>query len=128
MDIVIAKPLKKNSYTILREAGYIPIFDRASGKQSYIFRTKEGRYPRFHVYVQEESDARTKWHLHLDNREHGFGERLHDTEYEGAAVNDEGARLKRWLAHYVETSPSGPPAAKTPAPEKRSFLSKLFGS
>jgi hypothetical protein len=129
MDIVITKPLKKNSYAILRDAGYIPIFDRASGKQSYVFRIKDGRYPRFHVYVQEESDARTKWHMHLDQREHGFGERLHDTDYDGEAVKEEGARLQRWLAHYIQAAPA--PSSKTPSggkQDRRGFFSKLFGS
>lgn len=134
MDIVITKPLKKNSYAVLRDAGYIPIFDRAGGKQSYIFRFRGDRYPRFHVYVEEESDARTKWHVHLDHREHGFGERLHDTEYDGEAVRDEAARLQRWLAHYIdqrpvtETRPSQSAAEKKDEPRSGGFFSKFFGS
>lgn len=134
MDIVISKPLKKNSYAILRDAGYIPIFDRASGKQSFVFRIKDTRYPRFHVYLEEESDSRTKWHLHLDHREHGFGERLHDTEYDGDAVREEGSRLQRWLMHYIDRGPAPKNTAGTnnssssADAERRGFFSKLFGS
>ena len=124
MDIAITKPLKKNSYAILREAGYIPIFDRASGKQSYIFRIRGDRYPRFHIYVTEESTAKVAWHLHLDHREHGWGEKLHDTEYNGNAVTEEGNRLRRWLAYFTDTSQPSEPTK----PESKGLFSKWFGS
>ena len=101
MDILFQKPLQKTSYGILREAGYIPILDRASGKQSYVSKITQARYPRFHVYIEEEKDDLLKLHLHLDHKRHGWGERLHDTEYEGEQVDDESARIERWLNHYA---------------------------
>ncbi len=101
MDIAHQGFLRKNSYQILREAGYFPILDRRSGKQSYILRLTANRYPRFHVYVEGESDDELRLHLHLDYREHGWGQRLHDTEYDGEQVQAEAGRLKRWLQHFT---------------------------
>ncbi len=101
MDILFQKPLKKTSYAILREAGYIPIVDRVTGKQSYVLKISGGRYPRFHVYIEEEKDDLVKIHLHLDHKQHGWGERLHDTEYDGEDIDVESARIERWLEHNV---------------------------
>lgn len=122
MDISYNKELTKNSYTILREVGYVPIHDRRSGKQSYVYRLTGNRYPRFHIYVQQETDDSLKLHLHLDHREHGWGQRLHDTEYDSEAVRSETDRLKRWLLHFTKKEKS----ADDPK-EDRGFLSKLFG-
>lgn len=121
MDISHNKPLTKTSYQLLREAGYIPIHDRRTGKQSYVYRLTANRYPRFHVYVEEETDDSLKLHLHLDNREHGWGQRLHDSVYEGEQVEAEAGRLKRWMKHFtVKEKP------KKEA-EDKGFLSRLFG-
>jgi hypothetical protein len=101
MDIRYNKPLQKNSTVILRAAGYIPLFDRQSGKESYALKIRGDRYPRFHLYVKEESDSGVWWHVHLDQKEHGWSESRHDTEYDGEEVKKEGERLVRWLAHYT---------------------------
>lgn len=102
MDIVHSKPLKNNSYTILREAGYIPIFDRQSGKESYVLKIRGDRYPRFHLYIQEENASGIKWHVHIDQKEHGWSDSRHDTKYDTAEVQDEADRLRRWLNHYTQ--------------------------
>lgn len=106
MDIIYTKPLTKNSYNILRAAGYVPVRDRKTGKESYVFKFRGDRYPRFHLYVEEEAVDQIKWHLHLDHKEHGWGERRHDTEYEGEEVEAEGARLQRWLVHFTQSDSS----------------------
>ena len=103
MDIVHNKPLKKNSYTILRDAGYIPIYDRQSGKDSFVLKIHGDRYPRFHLYVEDESASGVKWHVHLDHKEHGWSERRHDTDYDSAEVAEEANRLRRWLQHHTQT-------------------------
>ena len=100
MDIVHNKELKQNSYTILRQAGYIPIRDRQSGKDSYVLKIHGAHYPRFHLYVEQEGKTQTKWHMHFDKKEHGWSERRHDTDYDSREVKDEAARLLRWLGHY----------------------------
>lgn len=122
MDISYHKELTKNSYGFMREAGYIPIHDRRSGKQSYVYRMSGGRYPRFHVYVQEETDDSIKLHLHLDHREHGWGQRLHDTEYDSDLVRSEADRLKRWLVHFTKKEKSAEDKK-----ENKGFFSRLFG-
>jgi hypothetical protein len=121
MDIQWNQELTKTSYQLLREAGYIPIHDRRSGKQSYVYRLSANRYPRFHVYVEEETDNSLKLHLHMDTREHGWGERLHDTEYEGENVKRESDRLKRWLMHFTVKHDD------ESEEEKGGFFSNLFG-
>lgn len=101
MDIRYDKPLSKNSYAILREAGYIPLFDRQSGKQSFAFKIRGDRYPRFHVYVQEETDTVLALHVHMDSKAHGWSDSRHDADYDGPEVREEAGRLLRWLAHYT---------------------------
>ncbi len=125
MDIHWKQELKKTSYQLLREAGYIPITDKASAKQSYIFKLTTERYPRFHIYVEHESEKALKLHLHLDRRQHGFGQRLHDTEYEGENVQKETERLTRWLQHFthIEESDDKPDIEE----DSRGLLAKLFG-
>lgn len=126
MDILFQKPLQKTSYAILREAGYIPIVDRASGKQSYVLKIAGGRYPRFHVYIEEEKDDLLKIHLHLDHKQHGWGERLHDTEYDGEDIDIESGRIERWLEHAVVKDSEN----KEEDNKKESildFIAKLFG-
>lgn len=120
MDIVYGKPLTKNSAALLREAGYMPIFDRRSGKQSFVNKIRGDRYPRFHIYILEETEQSIKLHLHLDHKEHGWGERLHDSVYEGTEVEEEGARLHRWLVHHTRQTPS--------VNEKKGFWANFFGN
>jgi hypothetical protein len=126
MDIAYSYELTKTSYQVLREAGYIPITDRKTGKQSYVFKITGNRYPRYHVYVEDERDDFLKLHMHLDHREHGFGERLHDTEYKGEKVEAEGQRLQRWLAHFTVKEEEADSSDQQPK-DDRGFLSKLFG-
>lgn len=100
MDITHSKPLTHNAYTMLRQAGYVPIIDRSSGgKRSYVLRAQQNRYPRYHLYVEAESDNETVLHLHIDKRQHGHGSR-HDTDYNSEDVKKEAERLKRWLEHF----------------------------
>jgi len=102
MDIHHPHPLSKNSYSVLREAGYIPIFDRQSGKESYVLKIRGDRYPRFHLYVQEETSAGVTWHVHMDQKEHGWSDSRHDTQYDTAEVKEEAERLRRWLTHFTQ--------------------------
>lgn len=127
MDIHWQKPLKKTSYQLLREAGYIPITDRATGKQSYVFKLTSERYPRFHIYVEGEGDDFLQIHLHLDRRKHGFGERLHDTEYDGETVEKEGERLQRWMQHFTIAETAADDSSKSNPKDDKGFLAKLFG-
>ena len=121
MDIEWKQELTKTSYQLMREAGYLPITDRRSGKQSYVYRLTSNRYPRFHVYIEEEEETYLKIHLHLDHREHGFGQKLHDTEYQGANVEQESARIQRWLKHFTVT------ATEEDETDEKGFFTKLFG-
>lgn len=125
MDIEWKKELAKTSYQLLREAGYKPITDRASGKQSYVYRITANRYPRYHIYVEQELDDYLKLHLHLDHREHGFGQRLHDTEYKGERVETEASRLQRWLNHF--TVKEEPKTKSASSEDSTSIFGKLFG-
>lgn len=101
MDIVYKKPISQTSYQLLRHAGYIPITDRETGKQSYVLKIDDRRYPRFHVYVKEETDNRLQLHLHLDNKQHGWTHSRHDSEYDGEQVMAEATRLIRWIKHFA---------------------------
>jgi len=125
MDIIYKKPLKQNSPTILRKAGYIPIRDRKSGKESFVLKIRGDRYPRFHLYVEEEAEERTKWHLHLDNKEHGWGSKRHDADYDSPEVKSETERLIRWMKHFTQAKEDTPP--KNDQDKPIGVLAKLFG-
>ena len=122
MDIEWKKELTKNSYGILREAGYIPIQDRKSGKQSYVRKFTSAKYPRFHIYVENEKEDYLKLHLHLDHKAHGWGQRRHDTEYKGEKVSAETARLERWLVHFTDLGDN-----EESEKDSGGFFSRLFG-
>ena len=70
--------------------------------------------------MEEERDDFVKLHLHLDHREHGWGQRLHDTEYDSDIVKTEASRLQRWMVHFTKQDKSGEEQ------EEKGFLSKLF--
>lgn len=127
MDINYSQPLSKNSYTILRAAGYVPIRDRKTGKESYVLKLRETHYPRFHLYIEREDKEEIAWHLHFDQKEHGWGEKRHDAQYDGEDVEKEVARLQRWLVHFTASSKDedGPKDDKDKS--VGGFFAKLFG-
>ncbi len=86
---------KKNIYNLLRKAGYYPE-KRSSGKDRSFAKPLLGeRYPRFHVYYDEEKN---ELNLHLDQKMPRYtGAPDHGAEYSGDLVEKEAKRLKDFL-------------------------------
>ncbi len=95
MKIILnKKKVDLNPVQFLRQAGYVYIQDRHTGKESYVRRLTGNYYPRLHMYFEEKED-RIIFDLHLDQKKPSYkGTRMHNAEHEGAVVEDEIKRLK----------------------------------
>lgn len=93
--------LLKNVSEILLEAGYHYFTDPNTHKGSYVQRIGRLYYPRFHVYIKD-GKVGTVIDLHIDQKQASYeGSNMHSGEYDGKVVEDEMARLVRWLEHYT---------------------------
>ncbi len=86
----------------LRRAGYGLIEDRRSGQISFARRLYHDHYPRFHIYLNEETLKNGKQaiaiNLHLDQKKPGYeGQARHNAEYDGETVENEAKRLAQFL-------------------------------
>lgn len=88
---------------LLEEAGYHEFRDPNTDKISYVMRLRGGFYPRYHVYINKQSEAGGVFSLHLDQKKASYeGQRAHSGEYDGPLVEEEAARLTRWIQHYQQ--------------------------
>ena len=103
MDITyqLTKPL--NIVAALRQMGYHPIYDRRSQHESWVRTLGRNFYPRFHLYVTGSSTAEAELSLHLDQKQFTIQavKSRHGGEYHGPVVEEEGARIKRWLQYFM---------------------------
>lgn len=84
----------------MEQAGYHEFVDPNTHKLSYIMRVSSQFYPRYHVYIKHDSTQLTV-DLHIDQKKASYeGQRAHSGEYEGPLVEEEIARLQRWLQYY----------------------------
>ncbi|MFH1582711.1 MAG: hypothetical protein ABIB72_00120 [Candidatus Falkowbacteria bacterium] len=80
--------------SLLRQAGYAYLTDRHTGQVSYVRRLNRGFYPRFHLYLEEQS-SQVILNLHLDQKQASYeGAHAHNAEYDGDLVEQEMARIK----------------------------------
>ncbi len=103
MKLIINKnQLDEPPEIFLRHAGYAFIYDRQSGKESYVRRLGGGFYPRFHIYIEEVPSANSKqeenkivFNLHLDQKQPSYsGKHAHNAEYYGEAAEGEMERIR----------------------------------
>lgn len=87
--------LQRNLRDALRRTGYFSISDRKTCQLSYVRRlSKTQYYPRFHLYVDEDSKY-FKFNLHLDQKGPSYkGQRAHSAEYEEPIIKEEIERIK----------------------------------
>jgi hypothetical protein len=98
MQIKFSSADVTNPLDVLRKAGYIFFIDPQSKKESFILRLTNGYYPRFHLYV-EEDESTVNFNLHLDQKKPSYaGSNMHGGEYDGKRVEDEMARVHRWIS------------------------------
>jgi hypothetical protein len=122
MKLIINKnQLDEPSEIFLRHAGYAFIYDRQSGKESYVRRLDRGFYPRFHIYI-EYNNGQIIFNLHLDQKQPSYsGAHAHNAEYDGEAVEGEIERIKSFITQNLKIATQD--AVKA---EKKSWWHKLF--
>lgn len=90
---------------LLRSAGYHAILDRLAGKASWVRTMGRSHYPRFHLYISENSNS-VAFNLHLDQKKDTLklkGIKRHAGEYDGLRVTEEMERIERWIK-YAQAS------------------------
>ena len=99
-----------NPSLLLKQAGYHPIKDirgakagaeDAQIKESWARNLGRGHYPRFHLYVSSKTNQLTL-NLHLDQKQSTAkikGLSRHAGEYDGPVVEEEAARIQRWITY-----------------------------
>ncbi len=94
MKIYFENLAKGNLRNILRRCNYVEIFDRQSGKISYVRRLGAYFYPRFHLYAEEIENG-LAMNLHLDQKKASYtGQTAHSGEYDNELVQEEAKRIK----------------------------------
>lgn len=129
--------------SLLRQAGYVYLIDRNTGKESFVHSLNRGYYPRFHLYLEQQNN-KTILNLHLDQKQASYqGAYAHNAEYDGEIIEREMARLKNFavsnsenVTYNAKASDSGqdildkirPKQFDAPAKseEKKSWWGKLF--
>ncbi len=98
MTILWQRPLVLQPRAILEQAGYHFFVDPRTRKESFVMRCRRGFYPRYHVYVRQFQNGHTECDLHIDQKQHSEeGYTAHMGEYDGVVVEEEAARIIRWL-------------------------------
>jgi hypothetical protein len=84
-----------NLSVVMRNAGYHPDKQQRANTLSFSRSILQDRYPRFHIYYNEE---KKELELHLDHKAPKY-ENAHDhgAEYSGKLVENEAKRLKTFL-------------------------------
>jgi len=72
MRISFRKEFKDSARNILRRCGYAEHYDPYTKKTSFIRRFSHLAYPRFHLYVNEESQNKLVLNLHLDAKKPSY--------------------------------------------------------
>lgn len=106
-----------NPDLVMRRSGYGFLRDRKYGTESYARRLGSGLYPRFHVYIQNNTI-----NLHLDQKQASYeGTSAHSGEYDGEVVEREGERIKAVMSSL--TALENPPKEE----EKKGFWQSILG-
>lgn len=125
MKIIIPGKLGDSGRNLIRRCGYGEIRDFRSGETSYARKLGGGLYPRFHLYINEESADGLVFNLHLDQRQTRYeGQTAHSGEYDGELVENEAARIKEIIGKGPNIEPK-PSLAKEDESFWRKFWQKL---
>lgn len=110
MKIIIPAKITDSTRNVMRKLSYFENYDRKTNQISYIKRlSREGFYPRFHVYIDENQTGRII-NLHLDQKKPSYaGASAHNAEYDSTPVKNEAERMRRILEGMgaVSAMPSG---------------------
>jgi len=81
----------------MRTIGYQLAYFQNAGEVSVVRQIGRNDYPRFHLYIKENSNSFT-FNLHLDQKKPSYeGSRGHSGDYNGSVVEGEAERMKQLL-------------------------------
>ena len=117
---IVLQNLKDNVRTLIRRAGYSEHYDNRSRQTSYARRLGTGIFPKFHVYLSEQSGG-VEVSIHIDQKQPSYGVgHMHSGDYDGPLIEKELNRIKTSFENA-----SAPEVE--PREEKKGFFGKLFG-
>lgn len=83
----------ENILSVARRIGYLSQKTTPSGEHAFVRPMHGGDFPRFHLYIAEESE-RFIFNLHLDQKKPVYeGVSAHSGEYEGPIITEEAYRI-----------------------------------
>lgn len=129
MKIYLPFDFPDNPRHFMRRAGYGEFNDPNTGIASYTKRLGGGGdfYPRFHAYVETDSDNRQSINLHLDQKKPSYaGAHAHNADYEGGRVAEEGNRLSGLVKNAMDNAKQGITGQTSDSEERKGFWAKLF--
>lgn len=108
----------------MRQLGYYSLPNRFNNDISFVRRLSRDFYPRFHIYIKNETDEYI-FNLHLDQKKASYvGQKAHSGEYDGDLVENEARRIKSSLLNSNNNFDLK--AESDNKKEKKTFWSKLF--
>lgn len=111
--------LNSNYAVFLKRLGYVFIRDRRSQTESFARRIRSDFYPRFHVYITENSDF-VIFDIHIDHKKDAsLSHSRHNTEYGGVLVENEVNRIKDSVVGDLSMEKNMPV-------EKKSLFKRIF--
>lgn len=85
---------------MVRRCGYLQIHDRISDQTSYVYKLTKERYPRFHLYITENTEE-TIFDLHLDQAKTRYdNQKAHNADYETPEVKAELTRVYTTITRF----------------------------
>jgi hypothetical protein len=122
MKIIFKGKLGDSARNLIRRCGYGEIRDFRSGETSYARKLGGGLYPRFHLYINQETADGLVLNLHLDQRQTRYeGQTAHSGEYDGELVENEAARIREIIEKWLSTE-----TKSSPAKEDEGFWKKFW--
>lgn len=122
MKQFIKSPVGDHARNIMHKLGYGEKRTRR-GQISYTRRVGSERYPRYHVYT-EDNDNGMQINLHIDQKEASYeNSSAHGGEYDGKLVENEMQRITNYI-HSIKTKTID--NKQVTKPKKQNFISKFF--
>jgi len=114
--------LNSNYATFLKKLGYVFVRDRRSQSESFARRIRNDFYPRFHIYITENSDS-VIFDIHIDHKKDAsLSHSRHNTEYGGELVENEVSRIKSCVNANLPVKENVPPQKK----RKKTLFRRIF--
>ncbi len=103
MKLTTKNSFSQNIPSLLRQCGYLRIFDQKSGKESFVRKISTEHYPRFHLYIKEDSE-KVIFDLHLDQKSNIYqGQKAHSADYDSPEVKSELQRIAQIVARHYKS-------------------------